>query len=104
MRGNSFLSKLRYYVNKEILRTIYFALFHSYLTYVTRVWEQTRIPKKHITVLQKKVLRIMSFAPLNSPSSSYFHYRTTIFLTFTSCYFLMEGQIDYVLPLCVEFR
>ena len=64
MRGNSFLSKLRYYVNKEILRTIYFALFHSYLTYVTIVWGQTRIPKKHTTVLQKKALRIMSFAPL----------------------------------------
>ena len=64
MRGNSFLSKLRYYVNKEILRTIYFALFHSYLIYVTIVWGQTRIPKKHTTVLQKKALRIMSFAPL----------------------------------------
>ena len=34
---NSILSKLRYYVNGEILRTIYFAIFHSYLTYVTRV-------------------------------------------------------------------
>ena len=38
MRGNSILSKLRYYVDKEILRTIYFAIFHSYLTYVTTVW------------------------------------------------------------------
>ena len=38
MRGNSILSKLRYYVNKEKLRTIYFATFHSYLTYVTAVW------------------------------------------------------------------
>ena len=31
MRGNSILSKLRY-VNIEILRTIYFTTFHSYLT------------------------------------------------------------------------
>ena len=38
MRGNSILSKLRYYVNKKILRTIYFTMFHSYLTYVTTVW------------------------------------------------------------------
>ena len=29
MRGNSILSKLRYYVNKKILRTSYFAIFHS---------------------------------------------------------------------------
>ena len=34
---NSILSKLRHYVNEEILRTIYFAIFHSYLTYFTRV-------------------------------------------------------------------
>ena len=73
MRGNSILSKLRYYVNKEILRTIYFAIFHSYLTYVITVWGQTRIPTKHVTILQKKVLRIISFAPFNSHSSSYFH-------------------------------
>ena len=37
MGGNSILSKLRYYVNKKILRTIYFAIFHSYFTYVTTV-------------------------------------------------------------------
>ena len=54
MRGHSILSKLRYYVNEEILRTIYFAIFNSYLTYVTTAWEQTRIPQKRITVFQKK--------------------------------------------------
>ena len=73
MRGNSILSKLRYYVNKEILRTIYFAIFHSYLTYVITIWEQTKISRKRRTVLQKKVLRIMNFAPFNSHTSSYFH-------------------------------
>ena len=66
MGGNSILSKLRYYVNKEILRTIYFAIFHSYFTYVTTVERQTRIPQKHINVLQKEALQIMSFAPFNS--------------------------------------
>ena len=73
MRGNSILPKLRYYVNKEKLRTIYFAIFHYYLASVTTVWGPTRIPQKCITVLQKKALRIMSFAPFNSHSSSYFH-------------------------------
>ena len=73
MTDNSILSKLRYYVNKEILRTIYFAIFYSYLTHVTTVWGQTRISQKRITVFQKKVLRIMSFAPSNFHSSSYFH-------------------------------
>ena len=73
LRSNSILSKLRYYVNKEISRAIYFPIFHSYLTYVTTIWEQARIPQKRVTVLQKKTLRIMRFAPFNSHSSSYFH-------------------------------
>ena len=73
MRGNSILSKLRYYVNKEILRTIYFAIFHSYLTYVTHYGDKQEFQKKRITVLQKKALRIMSFASFNSHSSSCFH-------------------------------
>ena len=72
MRGNSILSELRY-VNKEILRTIYFKIFYSCLTYVTTVCRQTRIPQKRITVFQKEALRIMSFAPFNSHSLSYFH-------------------------------
>ena len=72
-RGNSILSKLRYYVNKEILRTIYFAIFHSYRTYIATVWGQTKTPRKRMTVLQKKALAIISFASFNFHSSSYFH-------------------------------
>ena len=71
-RSNSILSKLRYYVNKEIMGTIYFAIFHSYLTYVTIVLGQIRILKKRITVLHKSALSIMIFKTLNSHSSSYF--------------------------------
>ena len=74
MLGTWVLCKLRYYVNKEKLSTIYFAIFYSYLTYATTVWGQIRISKKTITVLQKKALRIMSFAAFNSHSSSYFHH------------------------------
>ena len=74
MRDSSILSKLRYYVNKEILRTIYFIIFHSYLTYVITVWEQTRISQKRMTVFQKKTSRIMSFASFSSHSWSSFHY------------------------------
>ena len=44
-RGNSILSILTYYVNKEILRTIYFAIFRSYFTYVTTVWRKQEFHK-----------------------------------------------------------
>ena len=44
MRGNSISFKLRY-VNKKILRTIYFAVFYSYLTCITAVWGKQECPK-----------------------------------------------------------
>ena len=44
VRGDSNLVKLRYYVNKEIFRTTYFAIFYSYLSHVTTVCGKTRIP------------------------------------------------------------
>ena len=47
--------KLRYYVNKEISRTIYFAIFHSYLNYFSTVWGQTKIPKKHNCPSEKSI-------------------------------------------------
>ena len=49
-------------------------MFHSYLNYVTTVWEKTRIPQKLITILKEKGLRITSFLPFNSHSSPYFYY------------------------------
>lgn len=49
-------------------------MLHSYLNYVTTVWEKTRIPQKRITILKEKGLRITSFLPINSHSSPYFYY------------------------------
>ena len=37
IRGNLISSK-SYYVNKETSKTVYSAIFHSYLNYVTTVW------------------------------------------------------------------
>ena len=71
--SNSFFSKLRHYVNKEILRTIYFAMFYSYLNYFTTVWRKSRIPQKLIIFLKEKGLRIMSSLPFSFHSSSYTH-------------------------------
>ena len=34
IRGNAVLSKIRNYVNKGTLRTVSFAIFHSYINYV----------------------------------------------------------------------
>ena len=39
-RANALLFKLRKYVSLQILRSIYFAIFDSYLSYCCLVWTQ----------------------------------------------------------------
>ena len=39
-RANAFLFKMRKYVSCKILRSIYFAIFDSYLSYCYLVWAQ----------------------------------------------------------------
>ena len=39
-RANALLSKIRNFVNRCILRTIYFAIFESHLNYCCLVWSQ----------------------------------------------------------------
>ena len=36
------LAKLRYYVKLDLLRTVYFAVFHSIMRYGLQVWDQNK--------------------------------------------------------------
>ena len=56
------LCKLRHYVNEATIKSIYYAIFHSHLSYVCIAWGQNLNPKHHTNLLQKKVVRIISFA------------------------------------------
>ena len=71
-RANAILAKLRYFVNSEILRSTYFAIFHSHLNYVCIAWGLTRFPQQKVSILQKKALRIMNFAPFNAHTTPLF--------------------------------
>jgi len=39
-KSNGILYKLKYYTNISLLKSLYFALFHSYLTYSVLNWEE----------------------------------------------------------------
>ena len=54
-RANAILAKLRHFVNSEILRSTYFAIFHSHLNYVCIPWRLTRFPHRKVSILQKKL-------------------------------------------------
>ena len=71
-RANALLFKMRKYVSCKILRSIYFAIFDSYLSYCCLVWAQNCSTIQRIVILQKKAIRIINFQPRNSHTSHLF--------------------------------
>ena len=53
-RADALLFKIRKYVSFKILRSIYFAIFDSYLSYCCLVWAQNHSNTQRIVILQKK--------------------------------------------------
>ena len=49
-RATAVLAKLRHSVNSEILRSNYFAIFHSHLNYVHIAWGLTRFPQEKFSI------------------------------------------------------
>ena len=63
---------MRKYVSPKILRSIYFAIFGSYLSYCCLVWAQNFGTIQRIVILQKKAMRIINFQPSNFHTSPLF--------------------------------
>ena len=68
-RANALLFKMRKYVSLKTLRSIYFAIFDSYLSDYCLVWAQNRCTIQRIVILQKKAVRIINFQPKNFQTS-----------------------------------
>ena len=60
-RGNALLFKMRKYVSLKILRSIYFAIFDSYLSCCCLVWAQNCSTIQRIIILQKRLLELLIF-------------------------------------------
>ena len=68
-RANGALSKLRHYVDKKTLRSLYFSLFHCHLSYAAQIWGQRQtIHAQRVLILQKQALRIISFSDFRAHS------------------------------------
>ena len=63
---------MRKYVSLEIIRSIYFAISDSYLSYCCLVWAQNCSTIQQIITLQKKVIKIINFQPRNCHTSPLF--------------------------------
>ena len=62
IKTNAMLCKLCHYVNEATIKSIYYVVFHSHLSYVCTAWGQNLNPKHRISLLQKKAIRITSFS------------------------------------------
>lgn len=72
-RANGVLSKLRYNASLDTCLQVYYSIFFSHLTNGCNLWglsSEENITK--LEVLQKKCVRIMTFAPFNSHTNEIF--------------------------------
>ena len=72
------LSKLRYFVHKKTLKSIYHAIFESHLFYSCLVWAQNINSIKRLYILRKKYLRLMYFLNCNVHTTPLFKDSNTL--------------------------
>jgi len=72
-KANAMISKIRHFVDTHTIKSIYFALFNSHLSYGCLSWGCNNSNSKRLFVLQKKAVRLMEFAQRDSPSNPIFH-------------------------------
>ena len=58
-RAHALLFKMRKYVSLKILRSIYFAIFDSYLSYCCLVWAQNYSTIERIIIKKKRLLKLL---------------------------------------------
>ena len=68
------LSKIRHYVPKHLLQTLYYSLLNSNLIYACKIWgqKQTNQLFKRLLLLQEKAITLINFLPQTSPSNNLF--------------------------------
>ena len=65
--------KIRCFVPSEILRLLYYSLFYSFLSYGVAVWGFTyKTYTQKILVLQKKIIKVMTFNKQNAHTTHIF--------------------------------
>ena len=71
-RANNILAISRHYVPEPNLKQIYYGQFHSHLVYCCQVWGQNLTNISKTITLQKKAIRLMTFADRDAHSSPLF--------------------------------
>ena len=94
-RSIGLLAKLRYSVSANLLRTVYFAIFDSYLRYGCQVWGQNKnADTKAIAQLQDKAIRVISFKNRTADTKPLYNQKKIIrffdLISFYNCLLIAE--------------
>ena len=72
-RGIGVLSKVRYYVNRNILHQLYCSIIYIFLTYSLSIWGNTYLSiLKPLIILQKRAIRTITFSKPDEQSEPLF--------------------------------
>ena len=86
------LSKVRYYLNRTILKQLYYAFLYPYLTYGLVVWGNTYHTNIYpIIILQKRAIRIMIHSKFDGHTSALF--KSLNILKFTDLLFFHNALL-----------
>ena len=100
-RAIGILSKIRHYVPKYLLRTIYYALFNSHLIYACQIWGQKESIVRKLLSIQNKALRIINFKPYDHPVDTIYHsnkiLKITDYIKLLNCMFVKEVLSEHSL-------
>ena len=73
-RSVGLLAKLRYFTSANLLRTVYYAIFDSYLCYGCHVWGQNKNAyTNEISKIQDKAIRVISFKSCDTHTGPLYH-------------------------------
>ena len=94
-RSIGLLAKLRYFVSTNLLRTVYYAIFYSYLRYGCQVWGQNKnVSTNEISALQDKAFRVISFKDRNTAPGLLYNEKKIIrffnLVMLNNCIFIAE--------------
>ena len=73
-RAVGMLAKIRHYVPHTTIKSIYFSIFSSHLTYGSQIWCQTTNNKtNNLSLLQNKAIRIINFKQRDINTNPLYH-------------------------------
>ena len=102
-RSNGMLAKIRHYVNKETLLSIYHAIFSSHLMYGCQIWgNSSNLCTNKIISLQNKAMRIIHFQNSRT-NADLLYYISNILkiqdqIKFLNCQFVWDQLHDNLPP------